>query len=61
MTAYRLYYFDAAALAGADEIHAADDTEALRIATERAAGRSVEIGRGHDKIRTIEPTETAAA
>ncbi len=61
MTAYRLYYFDAAALAGAEEIHAADDAEALRIATQRAAGHGVEIWRGHDKVTTIEPAGTAAA
>lgn len=60
MAAYRLYYFHAAALAGADEIHAADDAEALRIARERAAGQRVEIWRGHDKVRTIEPAGTAA-
>lgn len=61
MGSYRLYYFHAAALAGTDEIHAADDAEALRIARERAAGHRVEIWLGHDKVGTIEPTETAAA
>lgn len=61
MGSYRLYYFHAAALAGTDEIHAADDAEALRVATERAAGHRVEVWRGHDKLRTIEPTESAAA
>lgn len=60
MGAYRLYYFHAAALAGADEIEAADDDEALRIARERAAGHSVEIWRGHDKVGTIAPAGVVA-
>jgi hypothetical protein len=55
MSSYRLYYLQAAMFAGSDEIEAANDFEAARIARGREPKQTVEIWQGERRVRTLLP------
>jgi hypothetical protein len=59
MSSYRLYYLQAAMLAGSDEIDAPSDVEAARIARGREPERTVEIWQGERRVRTLLPGRAA--
>jgi hypothetical protein len=61
VTSYHLYYLRDNILIGSDSIEAADDDAAVRIATERREGRSVEVWNAHSRIRIVAPAKAFAS
>jgi hypothetical protein len=55
MGSYRLYYLQAAMLAGSDEIEAESDVQAARLARSRGPHQTVEIWQGERRVRTLLP------
>lgn len=54
MTTYHLYYLRNGLLLGSDDVEAADDDEAGRIAFERSRGRTVEVWNEHSRVAVYE-------
>ena len=52
---YHLYRLQGFRLTGADDLEAADDGEAARLARVRAGSDAAELWRGNRRIRTIPP------
>jgi hypothetical protein len=50
MANYKLFYLLGSALTGSDQIEAADDQEAKRIAGMRAGARSVEVWNSSERV-----------
>lgn len=57
MARYRLYYLQNGTLAGTDEIEAADDVQASRLAKARLRRETVEIWRDGRRVRTLVPLQ----
>jgi hypothetical protein len=55
MARYHLYFLRDNKLVGSDQIEAADDREAARIARDRGDGQVVEVWNGHRRVRTVAP------
>lgn len=55
MGQYHLYYLRDGELVGADDIDAADEQEAVRIARTKGEGRVVEVWNAHSRIRILAP------
>ncbi|HEV2818605.1 MAG TPA: hypothetical protein VGW40_15455 [Allosphingosinicella sp.] len=53
MARYRLYHLENNRLIGRDEIEAADDAEAVRLAKERAEAGVIEVWSGNRRVRTV--------
>lgn len=60
MAHYHLYYLRDNTLIGGDNIEAADDGEAVRLARERGQGQAVEVWNAHTRIRVVAPAKPAA-
>ena len=61
MASYKLFYLLGSALTGSDQIEAADDQEARRIAGTRAGARSVEVWNGFERVGVMPGRRTKAA
>ena len=55
MATYHLYYLNRGILVGSDDIEAADDVEAERVAAGRNHGRVVEVWNNHQRVGVIPP------
>jgi hypothetical protein len=53
MAYYRLYLVDGGRFVGIEEIEAADDIEALRLAEQRNESQAVELWCGKRKVRSL--------
>ena len=61
MARYHLYFLKHGMLVGSDNIDAADDAEAARLAREQGSGQVVEVWNDHRRIRVVAPAEPAAS
>jgi hypothetical protein len=59
MARYHLYYLRDNQLVGSDDIEAADDRDATRIAREHGDGRRVEIWNAHRRVNVVGPAQPA--
>jgi hypothetical protein len=59
VASYHLYYLRDNRLIGAENIEAADDTQAVHIAKRRGDGQAVEIWNGHRRIRIVAPARAS--
>ncbi len=55
MTHYHLYFLRGSELVGSNDIEAADDNDAARIARERGDGEVVEVWNAHARVRLVAP------
>lgn len=55
MAIYHLYYLKGGMLVGSDDIEAADDRQAARIAEGRGRGDLVEIWNASSRVRIVRP------
>ncbi len=53
MSYYRLYFLNGARIERAEELHAGDDVEAMRVARARAASHAVELWCGARKVGAV--------
>jgi hypothetical protein len=53
MANYHLYYIRQNMLVGSDDIEAADDNDAARIAGELGSGEVVEVWNAHQRVRVV--------
>ena len=61
MARYHLYHIRDNQVVGTDNIDAADDNDAVRIAREQGEGQAVEIWNAHRRIRIVAPARAAPA
>jgi len=59
MADYHLYYIQEYQVLGAERISAADDEEALQVASQMGDGRSVEVWNDHSRIGVVEASKAA--
>lgn len=55
MARYHLYYLRDNLLVGSDDIEAADDREAARIARAKGKGKLVEVWNAHKRVNVVTP------
>jgi hypothetical protein len=56
MAKYHLYFLKNRSVVGADDIEAASNLDAVRIAQDYARGQAVEVWNAHSLIQTIAPS-----
>ena len=57
MARYNLYFLKDNRLLGNAKIDAADDNDAVRIASKRSIGQTVEVWHGSSRVRIVTPLE----
>ena len=61
MVWFRLYFLSGERITSFNEFEAADDSDALRLATELAAGADVELWSGKRKVARLQESEPVPA
>jgi hypothetical protein len=59
MAQYHLYFIRQGMLVGSDNIEAADDAEAARLAREQGGSQTVEVWNDHRRIHVVAPAHQA--
>ena len=60
MAKYHLYFLKDRSVVGADDIEAASNLDAVRMAQDYAFGQAVEVWNAHSLIQTIAPSPESA-